>query len=254
MLKCEYCDKVYLGRSAKVNLAKHLTHCISNPNSIRYKCDKCEREFDKSNALCAHKKFCGNIKEVVYRKRNRKKKHKTICQFCGYVAENGLKLGGHISTCKLNPNYEKRIENLIEVGKKRKHSEETKNKISESRKKYLKENPDKVPYKLNHSSKESYPEKYFNELFLNENIKVERYYYIGLYELDFCIPDKKIDIEIDGEQHYVDERIEKSDINRNEFLEKLGWTIIRIRWKDYQKLSTDEKKNYISELKIKLGM
>ena len=40
------------------------------------------------------------------------------------------------------------------------HSEETKKKISEIRKKYLSENPDKVPYKLNHSSTESYPEKY----------------------------------------------------------------------------------------------
>jgi very-short-patch-repair endonuclease len=73
-----------------------------------------------------------------------------------------------------------------------------------------------------------------------------------LYELDFCIVDKKIDIEIDGEQHYVDERIEKSDINRNKFLEKLGWTIIRIRWRDYQRLSSDEKRNYIVELKRKL--
>jgi very-short-patch-repair endonuclease len=134
----------------------------------------------------------------------------------------------------------------------RKHSEETKKKISEIRKKYLQENPDKVPYKLNHSSKESYPEKYFNGLFINENIKVERYYYIGLYELDFCIVDKKIDIEIDGEQHYVDERIEKSDINRNKFLENLGWTIIRIRWRDYQRQSSDDKRNYIVELKRKL--
>ena len=53
--------------------------------------------------------------------------------------------------------------------KPRKLSEETKKKISESRIKYLKENPDKIPYKLNHYSKgESYPEKYFEEIVLSD--------------------------------------------------------------------------------------
>jgi len=47
----------------------------------------------------------------------------------------------------------------------RKHSQETKEKISEIRKAFLKENPDKVPYRLNHSSRESYPEKIFREAY-----------------------------------------------------------------------------------------
>jgi very-short-patch-repair endonuclease/glycerol-3-phosphate cytidylyltransferase-like family protein len=128
-------------------------------------------------------------------------------------------------------------------------SEESKRKISESRKKYLLENPDKVPYKLNHSSKESYPEKYFTELFEKEKIKVEKSFRIGLYELDFCILDKKIDIEIDGEQHYLDKKITKSDIKRTKYLEENGWDIIRIRWSDYKKMSFIEKSNYISEFK-----
>lgn len=129
------------------------------------------------------------------------------------------------------------------------HSEETKKKISDIRKKYLQENPDKVPYKLNHSSKESYPEKYFTEVFENEGIKVVKSFYIGIYELDFCIPDKKIDIEIDGSQHYYDEKIIESDKRRNKFLENNGWNIIRINWSDYQKLGSGSKKEYISNLK-----
>lgn len=131
----------------------------------------------------------------------------------------------------------------------RKHSEDTKKKISEIRKKYLSENPDKVPYKLNHSSKESYPEKYFTEVFKNEGIDVVKSFYIGLYELDFCIPDKKIDIEIDGSQHYYDNKIVESDKRRNRFLEGNGWDIIRINWSEYQKLNFDEKKEYITNLK-----
>lgn len=131
----------------------------------------------------------------------------------------------------------------------RKHSEETKKKISEIRKKYLQENPDKVPYKLNHSSKESYPEKYFTEVFKNEGIKVTKSFHIELYELDFCILDKKIDIEVDGSQHYYDEKIVESDKRRNKFLEDDGWDIIRINWSEYQKFSFDDKKDYISKLK-----
>jgi len=131
----------------------------------------------------------------------------------------------------------------------RKHSDETKKKISEIRKKYLQENPDKVPYKLNHSSKESYPEKYFTEVFGNEGIEVVKSFNIGIYELDFCILDKKIDIEIDGSQHYYDEKIVESDKRRNKFLEDNGWDIIRINWSDYQKLGFEYKKEYISNLK-----
>lgn len=131
----------------------------------------------------------------------------------------------------------------------RSHSEETKKKISEIRKKYLQENPDKVPYKLNHSSKESYPEKYFTEVFKNEGIEVVKSFYIGLYELDFCIPNKKIDIEIDGNQHYYDEKIVESDKRRNKFLEDNGWDIIRVNWSEYQSLSFKEKREYILNLK-----
>ena len=46
-------------------------------------------------------------------------------------------------------------------------SEEIKQKVSQTMKKFCKEHPDRVPYVLNHSSKESYPEKYFRELLIN---------------------------------------------------------------------------------------
>lgn len=138
---------------------------------------------------------------------------------------------------------------LYKIKNPQKHSEETKKKISEIRKKYLQENPDKVPYKLNHSSRESYPEKYFTELFKSEGINVIKSFHIGLYELDFCILDKKIDIEIDGSQHYYDEKVVESDKRRNKFLEDNGWDIVRINWSEYQKFNSDDKKDYIFKLK-----
>lgn len=138
------------------------------------------------------------------------------------------------------------------IGNKRfpfKHTLESKKKISKARIIYLTENPDKMPYRLYHSSKESYPEKYFAKLFQKENITVERYLPVSIYELDFCIPDKKIDIEIDGSQHYSDSKIIESDVRRTKFLEEKGWDTIRIKWSDYQKLDFEGKTKYISELK-----
>lgn len=130
-----------------------------------------------------------------------------------------------------------------------KHTNESRKKISEARIKYLTNNPDKVPYLLNHSRKESYPEKYFTELFIKENINVTRKLQVSYYELDFCIPDKKINIEIDGDQHYLDNKAINNDIKRNKFLEEKGWDIIRIKWSDYQKMNYEEKVIYITELK-----
>jgi very-short-patch-repair endonuclease len=155
----------------------------------------------------------------------------------------GLKSGVFKTRSKSDANK------LAHLKKPRKLSSETKLKISESRIKFLKENPDKVPYKLNHSSKESFPEKYFTEIFEKEGIKVEKYYHIGLYELDFCIPEKKIDIEIDGNQHYDDKKIVESDKRRTAYLEDNGWDVIRIRWSDYNKLLYDEKLEFVKTLK-----
>jgi len=135
---------------------------------------------------------------------------------------------------------------MSEASKKRKCSAKTRQKISESRIKFLRENPDKVPYKLNHYSKgRSYAEEYWKTVLdSNDMIYVEQYQ-IGPYQLDFAFLDKKIDLEIDGDQHYLDERIVKSDLRRNEYLHNLGWKIIRVKWSDFQKLQN--KKEYISK-------
>lgn len=128
-------------------------------------------------------------------------------------------------------------------------SEFTRKKISNSLTKYYIENPDKIPYRVYHSSNESYPEKYFTEVFENEKISYEKEYRVKNYSLDFVILGKKIDIEIDGDQHHRDKRVMKNDARRNEFLESEGWKIIRIKWSDFQRLNTEEKNEYIRNLK-----
>ncbi len=60
--------------------------------------------------------------------------------------------------------------------------------------------------------------------------------------------DKKIDIEIDGNQHYLDSKIIDSDVKRTSFLESEGWDVIRINWSKYQIMTLDEKASYIKHV------
>lgn len=99
----------------------------------------------------------------------RNKPRKTVCQFCGESFNDGRKLGGHIVRCKLNPKYDD-IHQKLKIANQNKNfhwSEEDKKRMSEKRIKYLTEHPDKVPYKLNHSSKMSYPEKKYLKMLWN---------------------------------------------------------------------------------------
>ena len=134
----------------------------------------------------------------------------------------------------------------------RKHSQETKNKISNIRKKYLDENPDKIPYLLNHSSKISYPEKYFIECFKELN-NIEFQYRVGRYVLDFANVDKKVYFEVDGETHYTNLKTIEIDSRRTKFLRDKGWSEYRVRWKEFKKLDESDRKNFVKEIINKLN-
>ena len=121
------------------------------------------------------------------------------------------------------------------ASKLRKHSEETKANMSIIRKKFLLENPDKVPYLLNHSSKESWPEKVFRNALEELNIDGwKQEFRIGLYSIDFAFVEKLIAVEIDGETHNLEKVIQK-DRDRNIFMESLGWKVIRFKASDIRK-------------------
>ena len=125
-------------------------------------------------------------------------------------------------------------------------TEEIKEKISKSMKKFMEENPDKCPYLQNHYSKgPSYPEKYFSKCFGN---KFQSKFRILNYELDFCDPINKIDIEIDGEQHFSDPRIRDHDKKRNKVLIEMGWSIIRVRWSKFKILNKQDKISVINSI------
>jgi very-short-patch-repair endonuclease len=107
-----------------------------------------------------------------------------------------------------------------------------------------------APYKLNHYSKgPSYPERYWKDIFDEAGIDYVEQHQIHTYQLDFALVEEKIDIEIDGDQHYLDQRIVESDKRRNEYLENLGWKIIRVRWSQYKKLiDKQDRIDYVSNI------
>jgi len=203
-----------------------------------YVCKICDKTFDKRYSYMGH--CSSHNRGESYREKRKSKKIAIqkikICEYCKEIFDNGFKLGGHKANCKKNPEFKKnkliKKEKLSKISKGRKLSETHKNKISVSRKKYLDNNPGQIPYLLNHSSKESNPEKMFREQLENKRITgwIQEYS-IKRYSLDFAFLEKKIDIEIDGETHNITS-VAIKDTERDITLSKMGWKIIRIKAKD----------------------
>ena len=133
----------------------------------------------------------------------------------------------------------------------RQHSAGTKKQISASRIQYLDAHPDQVPYVLNHYSKgSSYPELYWEAVLKSAGVQYDKEQRVGRFRIDFAVG--KIALEIDGEQHYVDNRIVESNKRRDEALSAKGWETIRVRWAMYQKLNSDERLQFRTRLLDKL--
>jgi len=194
-----------------------------------YKCKICDKEYEKRHAYIAHCRIHSG-----YKRAKKEKKEKLICIYCNSKFENGRILGGHMTHCKLNPNYFKIKRNISKAGIDRNFhwSDEDKKRISSGMTKYLIEHPDKVPYILNHSSKMSYPEKIFKNALESMSITGWTYNYRnGIYSYDFAFPELKIDIEIDGNTH-SQENVKQIDIRRDKFSTENGWRVIRFTAKD----------------------
>ena len=214
-------------------------------------CKYCGKSYKNILSLRNHERYCNknpNRQESPFVKYNKKHTSGEIP-----IWNKGLTKETNESVAKISKKLKDKYASgeLIPSSLGRCHTNEEKEHLSVLRKEYLKNNPDKVPYLLNHHSKQSYPEKYFEKIFSNDDVlcKLKKEFKVGLYSLDFAFPEIKFYIEIDGEQHYLDERIIEHDKIRNEVLEKMGWYGIRIRWSEYQRKSFDERSILISNIK-----
>lgn len=271
--KCKYCGREFEKRH---QLIGHIAWCKEKPG---YDENKKKQQLENARSKISNYNNGGKYT---------KDKTKYHCQFCGKLCIGKNSLVQHEIRCKENPNKIKAVSGFIKYNKEnkgswnkgltketdervakgantlkenyengkiihpslgKKMSEEQKQKISKSRKKYLEEHPDKVPYLLNHSSKISAPEQYFIETFKKENVPLNFHKQIGLYQLDFYNDDKMFYLEIDGEQHYQLKSIER-DQKRDEYLNSLGWKGLRIRWSVWQKLNFEQKHKIINKIKL----
>jgi len=246
---CEKCEKTFVREG---NLLNHTSKCNGiktitvseewfNPETNKYKCPYCELEYSKKGISSHIWRNHGDGKDFTAN--NDGYKNGRVNARKGLTKENDK--ATLIASEKLKAKYASG--ELIGSAVGRIISLETKEKISKSRIAFLKANPNMVPYLLNHKSKgESYPEKYFREILEQEKIDFIQEKQESVYSLDFVIG--TIDLEIDGEQHYVDSRIVESDKRRTIYLENMGYTIIRVRWSEYQKLNRMERKQFIKNL------
>lgn len=206
-------------------------------------CDKCGKEFEGKKAG-AHKRWCGNgatTKDRILKKKN--------CLECGQEFE----CRGYVKMTKIN----KKRESDFCSGKCRVSHTMTKdvrNKISKSRSKYLKENPDKHPWKK-HDKFISEPCEILKDKLRNSNIEFEEEYSPLLkknYSIDVAFPSKKIGIEVNGNQHYESDRKTLLPYyeNRNNDFKKEGWAMMEIHYLEVYSDTILEKINKFLKQKM----
>ena len=179
--------------------------------------------------------YCGKIfrtrreKQIHY-----KEDHNGITQ---NAWNKGLTKETNDSLKKAGETYRKRIkEGKIKPSFLGKHiSEETKEKISNSMKKAHKEGRAWNIGKSRWNNKPSYPEEFFMKTIKNEfdDKNYIREYSLNIYSLDFAWPNKKLCIEIDGQQHERFKDYKERDIRKDKYLLENGWKVLRIKWIDF---------------------
>jgi len=121
------------------------------------------------------------------------------------------------------------------IQKSKKLTDSTREKISKSRKKFLKENPDKHVWKRNNKYI-SIPCENVKSILLNNNIKFEEEVSVSTkrnYSVDILIPSKNLILEINGNQHYdKGGNLKTYYLDRHNFIKTLGFNIIEIPYYD----------------------
>jgi len=143
------------------------------------------------------------------------------------------------------------------IKRKQIFSDESKKIMSDKRKNYLKNNPDKHPWK-NKNKYYSLPcEKIKKELIDNNITFIEEYQPLEdrFFSIDIAFPDKKIGLEINGNQHYnKDGTLKEYYQERHNLIQQNDWVIYEIHYslahsKEFLKTIIKELKNKLKEEK-----
>jgi hypothetical protein len=117
---------------------------------------------------------------------------------------------------------------------RKKHTDETKRNLSEKRKQWLKDNPDKHPWR-NKDKFKSKPCEKVKEFLTQLNISYIEEYQPEIdsrsFSIDIALPDKMIALEINGNQHYErDGTLKAYYQERHDLLEANGWDVYEIHY------------------------
>ena len=179
-----------------------------------WNCPECNENFETKNAMYKHRHEVHNLKI---------RDTSNICEFCGEHFDNKRK---HYRICSKR----RHPENF-------KWTEEEKLEIGRRQSEYLKNNPDKHPWKNKYSA----PCEFLKNILKNKNIEFEEEYtdknWKHAYSLDIAFLNKKIAIEVNGNQHYIegqyfqDGKLKEYYQNRHDYLVNEGWTVYEIHYK-----------------------
>lgn len=186
-------------------------------------CVYCNKECKNSNSLRNHERCCPKNVNRVYKN-----------GMTGKKGTNHLAKGAVMS--------EETKKKISESSKGKILSEETRKKLSVARSEYMKAHPEK------YRRKQSYMEKSFSDWLndLNVDYETEKHFrdtnINKNYFVDFIFEDRKLIIELDGNQHL---KRKEHDEMRDNFLTSMGYRVIRIKHEEYMKKT---HVNFIREL------
>lgn len=186
-------------------------------------CPTCNIEFKSRRKLQQHYKDNPNHK---IKKSHANKQGEFYCKYCGYKTTTLSGLHVHEKYCKYNDNRE------IPKNTGIKMSPEFKNNLSKILKERHKNGTTKPISQLRKNKEHSYPEQWLINVIHNENLDKNYICEFPFYTfyLDFCWPDKKLVIEMDGNFHKTNPYQIDCDKRKDELLLKDGYKELRIDW------------------------
>ena len=284
-LKCSFCGREFSNVGARSCHEKRW--CKNNPDRKPidnlypllhtskpggWECECCHQLFRIRNDLEAHLKEFPNHKAYKRRRIN-----KWVCKICGSIFRVRSELHSHINETghKIIPHQHKELCTCKYCGKEwlvticgyhnhenhcianpnrfvivgHPHTDESKKLISEKRKEYLAAHPDEHVWKR-HTKFTSVP---CNDL--KEFLRAHNYSFIEEasiipnrnFAVDICFPDKKLVVEVNGNQHYDTTTMELGSYykERHDLIESYGWCVIEV---PYNKSYTEEFRSSLCNL------
>jgi len=187
-------------------------------------CKFCDRMCKSQNSLLNHERLCNNNpnKQVTWMKNNRDK----VSNSNQFIKAKKLGLPPPVISKETR-------QKLSARSSKRRHTLETKAKLAAKMKARHDNGTAWNIGKSRWNNEPSWPEKFFIQVIENEfeDKNYSREYPVGIYAIDFAWPDKKLAIEIDGEQHQRFDEVKARDKRKDQVLAEAGWKVLRIEWK-----------------------